>query len=119
MKTLLKLEEILMFGLGIYLFSLLPYPWWWFLVLILTPDIGMFGYLINNKVGAFMYNLFHHKGIAVAIYLTGVYLSLPMVKLVGVILFAHSSFDRVVGYGLKYDKGFKYTHLGKIGQQNG
>ena len=44
MKTTLKLEELLMFVLGIYLFSLLDYAWWWFLVLILTPDIGMIGY---------------------------------------------------------------------------
>lgn len=115
MKTSLKIEELFMFGLGIYLFSLLPYEWWWFLVLILTPDIGMMGYLFGNKMGAFMYNLFHHKGLAIAIYLLGVYLSSPVVQLSGIILFAHSAMDRILGYGLKYDKGFKFTHLGEIG----
>ncbi|TMM58369.1 DUF4260 family protein [Maribacter algarum] len=116
MKTSLKIEELFMFVLGVYLFSLLPYEWWWFLVLILAPDIGMVGYLFGNKVGAFMYNLFHHKGVAIAIYLLGVYLSSPVVQLMGVILFAHSAMDRIMGYGLKYDKGFKYTHLGEIGK---
>jgi len=115
MKTSLKIEELFMFGLGIYLFSLLPYEWWWFLVLILTPDIGMVGYLFGNKAGAFMYNLFHHKGVAIAIYFLGVYLSSSVVQLIGIILFAHSSLDRIMGYGLKYDKGFKFTHLGEIG----
>lgn len=33
MSILLKIEEILMFALGIYLFNLLDYAWWWFLVL--------------------------------------------------------------------------------------
>ncbi len=116
MENSLKIEEVFMFGLGIYLFSLLPYQWWWFLVLILTPDIGMIGYLFGNKVGAFMYNLFHHKGVAIAIYLLGVYLSSPVVQLIGVILFSHSAMDRIMGYGLKYDKGFKFTHLGEIGK---
>lgn len=107
-----------MFGLGIYLFNQLPYEWWWFLVLLLAPDIGMIGYLFGNKTGAFTYNIFHHKGVAIAIYLLGVYLTSPMVQLIGVILFSHASFDRILGYGLKYDKGFKYTHLGEIGNHN-
>lgn len=118
MKWVLKIEEFFMMVLGIYLFSLLPYSWWWFLVLLLVPDIGMMGYLFGNKVGAFLYNIFHHKGLAIAIYLLGVYLTSTMIQLIGVILFSHSAFDRIMGYGLKYDKGFKYTHLGEIGNQN-
>ncbi len=116
MKTTLKLEELMMFVLGIYLFGLLGYAWWWFLVLILTPDIGMFGYLFGNKVGAFSYNLFHHKGLAILIYLAGIYSSIPLCQLIGVVLFSHSALDRMLGYGLKYDKGFKFTHLGEIGK---
>jgi len=118
MKINLKLEECLMFALGIYLFSLLDYQWWWFLVLILAPDIGMVGYAFGNKIGALMYNVFHHKGLAIAIYLSGIYLSLPLLQLIGIILFSHASMDRIFGYGLKYDKGFKYTHLGEIGKMS-
>jgi hypothetical protein len=114
MKSILKVEEVFMFGLGIYLFSLLNYEWWWFLVLIFAPDIGMLGYLFGNRAGAIVYNLFHHKGIAISVYLLGIYLSLPLCQLAGVILFAHSALDRVLGYGLKYDKVFKYSHLGEI-----
>ncbi len=115
MKTILRIEELGMLVLGIYLFSLLPYDWWWFLVLILVPDIGMLGYLINAKIGAYSYNIFHHKGIAIILYMVGIYLSLPLCKLVGVMLFSHAALDRFFGYGLKYEKGFKYTHLGEIG----
>lgn len=115
MKTVLKLEEILMFVLGIYLFNQLDYAWWWFLVLILAPDIGMIGYLFNNKIGALTYNLFHHKGLAILVYLAGVYFSIPLCQLIGIILFSHSALDRAMGYGLKFDKGFKFTHLGEIG----
>ncbi|MFH6602485.1 DUF4260 domain-containing protein [Maribacter algicola] len=119
MNAILKLEELFMFILGIYLFSLLGYQWWLFLLLILIPDIGMIGYLFGNRIGAFTYNLFHHKGLAVAIYFMGIYLSVPLLQLTGVILFAHASLDRIFGYGLKYDNGFKFTHLGEIGKKNG
>ncbi|HDZ15673.1 hypothetical protein LCGC14_0502520 [marine sediment metagenome] len=119
MKRLLKLEEMLMFALGMYLFAVLNYEWWWFLVLLLTPDIGMVGYVFGNKVGAAMYNLFHHKAVGIALYLIGSYLSLPLCQLAGIILFSHSAMDRIFGYGLKYNKGFKFTHLGEIGNSNG
>lgn len=76
----------------------------------------MIGYAAGNKVGAAMYNFFHHKGVAIAVGLIGMYMSNPMLQLVGIILFAHSSMDRIFGYGLKYYKGFKFTHLGEIGK---
>ncbi len=119
MKTILKLEELAMFVLGIFMFGLLGYSWWLFPVLLLTPDIGMLGYLVNSKIGATVYNIFHHKGIAILLYFLGMYLSVPVVQLIGVIVFSHASMDRIFGYGLKYDKGFKYTHLGEIGKKNG
>ncbi|WP_299260546.1 DUF4260 domain-containing protein [uncultured Aquimarina sp.] len=118
MKTTLRLEELAMLGLGIYLFSLLSFSWWLFLALFLVPDIGMLGYLINNKIGALLYNIFHHKGLAVFMYCVGIYLSNELIQLCGIILFSHAAFDRVLGYGLKYEKGFKFTHLGEIGKKN-
>lgn len=116
MKTIIKLEELGLFILGIYLFSLLNFEWWWFLVLILAPDLAMLGYLFGNKSGAFFYNVFHHRGIAILVYILGCYLKMELLQLIGVILFSHSSMDRIFGYGLKYESGFKYTHLGEIGK---
>lgn len=117
MKTVIKLEELGLFIFGIYLFSLLNYQWWWFLVLILVPDLSMFGYVINTKTGAFSYNLFHHRGVAVLVYILGCYLRIEIVQLIGIILFSHAAMDRIFGYGLKYETGFKYTHLGEIGKK--
>lgn len=116
MKTTIKLEELAMLLLGIYVFSLLNFSWWWFLVLILTPDIGILGYLFGNRSGAFCYNLFHHKGLAILLLFIGMYFHNNIPELIGVILFSHSSLDRMLGYGLKYEKGFKFTHLGEIGK---
>lgn len=112
MKNLIRAEEAAMFGLSIYLFSLTDYAWWWYLVLILTPDIGMLGYLVNSKIGAWTYNVFHHKGVAVVVLLGSWFWGMPILELTGIILFGHASMDRVLDYGLKYEDGFKHTHLG-------
>lgn len=116
MKTTLKVEEAAQFILGILVFCQLDFAWWWFPALILLPDIGMVGYAFNTQIGARIYNIFHNKAIAIALYLTGIYLANPIMSLIGIILFSHSALDRIFGYGLKYPDNFKNTHLGKIGK---
>jgi hypothetical protein len=116
MKNLLRWEEVATFGLAIYLNSFLPFAGWVFWAWFLAPDLGMLGYAFNPRVGAFTYNILHHKGIAIALYLSGFFLAVPEITLAGVVLFGHSSFDRIVGYGLKFSDNFKNTHLGWIGK---
>lgn len=120
MKILLKLEELAMLLLGFFLFMQLDLPTWYFFALILAPDIGMLGYVFGSKAGAVSYNLTHHKGVAILLYLVGSsFLDFSILQLIGIILFSHAAMDRVFGYGLKYNSGFNDTHLGKIGKTNG
>jgi Domain of unknown function (DUF4260) len=117
MKNMIKGEELAMFASSIFLFSKLPYAWYWFILLIFMPDLSMIGYTAGNRTGAVVYNIFHHKGIALVIYFFGLKLQLPAVQLAGIILFGHASLDRIFGYGLKCFEGFRYTHLGVLGKQ--
>ena len=117
MKRTIALEEAAMFGLSIFLFDKLSFAWWWYALLILTPDLSMLGYMVNTRVGALTYNFFHHKGVAIVVYMAGLYLQSEGLQLAGVILFGHSSMDRMLGYGLKYPDSFQNTHLGMIGNQ--
>lgn len=112
MKNLIKIEEAAMFGFSIVLFSFTDFAWWWYPILILTPDIGMIGYLAGTKIGAFTYNLFHHKAVALLVLCIGWYIAKPGLELAGIILLGHSSLDRIFGYGLKYYDSFQHTHLG-------
>ena len=116
MKNLLKFEELLMLGLALYLFSKLDYGWGWYALLFLTPDLSMVGYLANPRLGAWTYNLIHHKGLSVVLYILGYLLATPWLMFAGTILLGHSSFDRVLGYGLKHEDAFQNTHLGRIGR---
>ena len=112
MKNVVKLEEAAMFILSIFFFSQLHFSWWWYAVLLLTPDLSMLGYLVNTKVGAIAYNLAHHKAVAIGFCLVGYKLANEPLMFAGNLLFGHSSFDRLFGYGLKYQDDFKHTHLG-------
>jgi hypothetical protein len=118
MKTTLKLEELAMCLAGIYAFSFLQFHWTIFLLLFFLPDLSMLGYLGGNRTGAFFYNLFHHKGTGILLFVLGIYFDDQQLQLIGIIIFSHSAFDRMLGYGLKYEHGFKFTHLGSIGKRN-
>lgn len=114
MKQVLQLEELAQLALAIAGFYFLPvhFAWWLWPFLSLSPDISFLAYGVNKKWGAIAYNTFHHKGIAIALAAAGFFLKNDSLMFVGVLLFAHSSFDRVLGYGLKYSDDFKHTHLG-------
>ena len=101
MKTLIKLEELALVLLSFYLFLALDYAWWWFPLLFFLPDISMIGFLINPKAGALTYNVIHHKALSILLYLLGSFTQLPALQLAGVIMFGHSSLDRVLGFELQ------------------
>jgi hypothetical protein len=116
MKKTIQLEEAAMFSVSIYALYILKVDWWYYVLLLIGPDISMIGYLIGNRTGAVMYNIFHHKAIAILVMIAGLICQSWTVEVMGIVLFGHSSMDRMFGYGLKHFTGFKDTHLGKIGQ---
>jgi hypothetical protein len=85
-----------------------------FALLILLPDVTMLGYLVNNRIGAVVYDIGHsHVGpiLLGALAFAG---GQEMTGLIALIWIAHIGLDRSVGYGLKYAAGFKETHLGRV-----
>ena len=120
MKYLIALEEAALALLGIYFLTIynMGLPLWIWIPLFLSPDLSMLGYLINTKVGAVTYNLVHHRAIALLVIACGYYTHNNYCLSIGILLFAHSSFDRMLGYGLKYGDSFKHTHLGWLPEKN-
>ena len=74
----------------------------------------MLGYLLNNKVGAIIYNLFHTYVMTILVILCGLFFSNAIVLAIGIIWTAHIGMDRMIGYGLKYPTAFKDTHLNRV-----
>ena len=118
MAALLKLEELGRFLFAILLFSQMDYAWWIFPACLLLPDLSMVGYIFNPKSGAWLYNLFHHKLVALLVLIIGFWMDDSAVTLAGIILFGHAAMDRIFGYGLKFQDHFNHTHLGRIGKEH-
>lgn len=116
MSINIKLEEAAITAISIYFLSQysLGLSLWIWILLFFSPDISMIGYLFGTKTGAFTYNIIHHRGIALVLLGIGIFSRQEIWISIGILLFAHASFDRMLGYGLKYNDDFKHTHLGSI-----
>jgi hypothetical protein len=114
-RLLLRLEGLAVLLVSILLFAQGGASWLLFAVLFLAPDLSFLGYLAGPRVGAASYNALHtYVGpllLAVALVLNGSPLA------VALIWTAHVGLDRLLGYGLKYPRGFSETHLGRIGRR--
>jgi hypothetical protein len=117
MKNILKFESVGLFILftGAY-FHFYSGTWGLYLALFFIPDLSFAFYLITKKIGAIAYNIFHHQGVLVLLFLIGYFVKEDSIMKVALIFLAHSTFDRVAGYGLKYFDSFDHTHLGWIGK---
>jgi hypothetical protein len=118
MNIAIRIEEAAITAVSIYFLSKynLGLPVWIWVLLFFSPDLSMLGYLINPRIGAFAYNLFHHRGLALAVLAVGFLMHFDMLMTFGLLLVAHSSFDRMLGYGLKFSDDFKHTNLGWMGK---
>jgi len=119
MKKLIALEEFAQFIFVVWIIYQLPtsFNTLSLFLLFFAPDLFAVGYLINRKIGAILYNFSHHKLIALALISMGFIENSNPVIVIGLLVYAHSSFDRVIGYGLKYLESPNLTHLGYIGKE--
>lgn len=113
-RVILHIEGLAVLVLSLYFYSSLHFSWLLFFVLLFVPDFSMFSYFINQKVDAFIYNIFHTYSLPIAIILSGKLLSQSMILAIGLIWLAHIGMDRMLGYGLKYPTNFKETHFSRI-----
>ena len=115
-RTLLRLEGLTLFAGMTFVYGFWGGPWWLYFVLFLAPDLSFLGYLAGPRVGARVYNAAHATIIPMAMLTVGFGFAPPLVLSLALIWLAHIGFDRALGYGLKYQAGFGFTHLGRIGK---
>lgn len=109
-----KVEAGFLFLASLYFYIYLDFNIWLFIIFLFSMDIFMLGYLKDNKIGAYMYNFGHSMIMPSILIVIGTMGSLRLLLAIGLIWFAHIGWDRALGYGLKYESGFKHTHLGSI-----
>ena len=113
-KFILKLESLCIFLSSLFVYHYLGGSWTLFVLLFFTPDLSILVYIFNKKIGAIFYNLFHMYLWFFLLVIIGFIIKNNLIISFGVIYASHISFDRMIGYGLKYPDSFKNTHLSKI-----
>jgi hypothetical protein len=103
-------------GLTVFVLALAGYftvggPLWLLAVLALAPDLAMLGYLAGPRIGSLCYNVAHTYTLPLALGAAALQVDSNLALLVSLVWAGHIGADRLVGYGLKYDTGFKDTHL--------
>jgi Domain of unknown function (DUF4260) len=112
--VLLRLEGAALLAAATTLYQHTGASWWVYAGLFLAPDLSFAGYFGGPRVGAAVYNAVHTVIGPLALAVYGVLWHAPFAGQVALIWFAHIGFDHLLGYGLKYDKGFAFTHLGTL-----
>jgi hypothetical protein len=115
-RVLLRLEGLFVFALSIALYGRLGDSWWLFAILFLAPDLSFLAYFAGPRAGAIAYNAAHTTIGPVLLALAGFLTSYQPAVAIGLIWLGHCGIDRALGYGLKYEAGFGFTHLGRIGR---
>jgi hypothetical protein len=112
-----RIEGAALFLAAVFIYSQLHFSLFWFIILLLSVDVFMLGYLVNAKAGTHVYNIGHSYIIPAALIIIGVGFGARLVIALAIIWFAHIAWDRALGYGLKLETGLKDTHLGRIGKK--
>ncbi|MCP3470664.1 DUF4260 domain-containing protein [Bradyrhizobium sp. CCGUVB1N3] len=115
-KVLLRLEGLTLFAGMVLLYAVWGGSWLVFALLFLAPDLSFLAYLADSRFGAIVYNAAHSYMVPVALLTAGFALEWPLLLSIAMIWLAHIGIDRALGYGLKYQAGFGFTHLGRIGR---
>jgi hypothetical protein len=115
-KIVLRIE-----GLVVLLAAVLAYAksgagWGLFAATFLIPDLSLLAYFAGARTGSIAYNVAHSYIGAVASLIAAAVFPASVPVAIGLIWGAHIGFDRALGYGLKYSRGFGHTHLGLIGR---
>ncbi len=112
---LLRIEGFALLAAAILLYALYGGSWWLFAALLLAPDLTFVAYLAGPRIGAAIYNLFHHQLLPLALAAIGLLVGQPLALSIGLIWLAHIGMDHAAGYGFKYPGAFGHTHLSSKG----
>ena len=116
-RTLLQIDGLTLFLGMLLLYGVWGGSWWLFAILFLVPDLSFVGYLAGPRNGALLYNAAHTYMPPLILNVLGFGFASPLLLSIAMIWLAHIGIDRALGFGLKYETGFGFTHLGRIGRK--
>ena len=109
----LRVEGLAALAGAIAAYYTLGGPLWLFAVLFLAPDLSMLAYLAGPRTGSLAYNVVHTYALPLGLAGLATWAGSALALQVAAIWAAHIGADRLAGYGLKFESGFRDTHLGR------
>jgi Domain of unknown function (DUF4260) len=113
-RVLLRLEGLTVFAAAIAVYLDADYSVVALVALFLVPDVSFLGYLVSPRVGSVSYNAVHSFVGAITLGTVGVLADAEVPKQLALIWLAHIGVDRALGYGLKYPREVKESHLQRV-----
>lgn len=110
-RTFLRVEGLAALAIALGGYFTLNGPIWLLVILALAPDLSMVGYLAGPRLGSLSYNIVHTYTLPLVLGALGFWAEIQLLLLVALIWAGHIGADRLAGYGLKFESGFKDTHL--------
>lgn len=110
-RIILRIEGLTVLTLALGGYFTLNGSIWLLLGLALAPDLSMLGYLAGTRVGSWSYNTIHTYTLPLTLGAVGFWGDVRLALLIALVWIGHIGVDRMIGYGLKYESGFKDTHL--------
>ncbi|WP_226042857.1 DUF4260 domain-containing protein [Natrinema sp. DC36] len=110
-QSLLRIEGLAALGIALGSYFTLDGPIWMLVVLALSPDLSMIGYLAGPRLGSLSYNIVHTYTLPLALGAFGFWADSRLALFIALIWAGHIGVDRAFGYGLKFESGFTDTHL--------
>ncbi len=115
-RLLLRAEGLCVLAASLVCYAKFGAGWGVFAATFLLPDLSLAAYLAGARVGAIAYNAAHAYLGPLASLVAALVFPGDVPVALGIVWCAHIGFDRALGYGLKYQRGFGFTHLGAIGR---
>ncbi len=114
-RALLRLEGVALLAGASLAYQHLGGGWGLFAAAFLLPDLALLAYAAGPRWGARAYNLAHSTTLPIALLAAGGLGAVSGGVPAALIWLAHIGLDRALGFGLKYDRAFGDTHLGRVG----
>ena len=110
-RNFLRVEGLAVLGISLAGYVTLDGSVGLLLILALAPDVSMGGYLAGTRIGSLSYNIVHTYTLPLALGSLGFWADILIALLLALIWTGHIGADRLAGYGLKFESGFRDTHL--------
>lgn len=114
LSIILRIEGFCLLLGALALYEYFSSDWKQFSYLVFLPEISYLGYLIGRKTGAITYNILHSYLFPIILLIIAFNMNQQQVFPYLLIWIVNISFNRSLGFGLRYFNSLSYTHLGRI-----